>query len=115
MSENECKTDVSFDKLSNIVKKLSDADEKSISEKGLKLVEEIGEVAEALLSYNKVSSCAYKGKSLDDLKEELGDVLNCVLDVTFASGIGAEDLIASAMDKCINKWEPNIKREKRQI
>lgn len=105
-------TNDKFSELAKVVEELSKADEKSISEKGLKLVEEIGEVAEALLSYNKVSSCAYKEKSLDDLKEELGDVLNCVLDVTFASGIGVDDLIASAMNKCVNKWQPNIAREK---
>ena len=101
---NSSKNGYEFDKLVDIVKVLSNADKKSISEKGLKLVEEIGEVAEA-------SSCGYKGKNLDDLKEELGDVLNCVLDLTFASGIGVDELIESAIVKCNTKWKPNIDRE----
>lgn len=105
-------TDKKFSTLVQTVKELSKADEKSISEKGLKLVEEMGEVAEALLSYNKVKSCAYKDKSLEDLKEELGDLLNCVLDITFASGLNIEDVLDKAKEKCDTKWRPNMEREK---
>lgn len=101
----------SFEDLVEIVRELSQKDEKDISQKGLKLFEETGEVAEALLSYNKASSCAYKEKSLDDLTEELGDTLNCVLDVAIASGIEPRKVVEVAIEKCLYKWKPNIERE----
>lgn len=103
--------DKRFNVLVETVKELSKKDRKDISQKGLKLFEETGEVAEALLSYNKAGSCAYKEKSLDDLKEELGDTLNCVLDIAIASGIEPKDVVEIAIEKCLYKWKPNIERE----
>ena len=60
---------------------LSISDQKDPVRKALKTAEETGELAEAVLSYDGAHSCAYKGKSKDDIIKEGVDVIQCAISV----------------------------------
>lgn len=53
---------------------LSKANSKTTEEISLKMVEELGEIAEATLGYKKSSGSDYKGKGKEDILEELVDL-----------------------------------------
>ena len=52
---------------------LTKADPKSLQERALKLCEEAGELAQAVLSVTKAPGSAYKNHSLEDVREEAVD------------------------------------------
>ena len=57
---------VNFEELS----RLTEIDKKTLLERTLKLSEEAGEVAQAMLSYSNACGCGYKKRSKEDLVEE---------------------------------------------
>ena len=57
---------VNFEELS----RLTEIDKKTLLERTLKLSEEVGEVAQAMLSYSNACGCGYKKRSKEDLVEE---------------------------------------------
>jgi NTP pyrophosphatase (non-canonical NTP hydrolase) len=64
--------------MTNLLHKIFDAsqyDKKTLTQKALKLAEECGEVAQAMLSYTKAPACAYKGKTKDHVIEECCDCI----------------------------------------
>lgn len=62
---------VNFEEIS----RLTEIDKKTLLERTLKLSEEVGEVAQAMLSYSNACVCGYKKKSKEDLVEECLDVI----------------------------------------
>ncbi|MFD0897463.1 MazG-like family protein [Loigolactobacillus binensis] len=64
-----------MDKLWQTIKLLSQQEPKTLEQQAIKLSEEVGEAAEALLSMEKVSGDGYKHLSTADAKEEYVDVL----------------------------------------
>lgn len=72
-----------------------------------KLMEESGEVTEALLSYEKVCGCEYKGKTLDDVAEESVDVLLVILALMAKIGMTKQD-IARHIELKLAKWQKVI-------
>ena len=62
---------VNFEELS----RLTEIDKKTLLERTLKLSEEVGEVAQAMLSYSNACGCGYKKRSKEDLVEECLDVI----------------------------------------
>lgn len=96
--------------LSHIIN-LANKEPKSLEEMGLKLTEETGEVAEAILKYKKASGSQYKHGSLDDLKEECADTLLVALSLYFQlENSSTEELDNLLMKKC-HKWEKHMQIE----
>jgi NTP pyrophosphatase (non-canonical NTP hydrolase) len=55
------------------IKLLSESEPKTLEQMALKLTEEVGETAQAVLSYLKASGSDYKQLGIDDVKEECID------------------------------------------
>lgn len=91
--------------MENIIEKIKEVnskEEKTLIEMVLKLSEEIGEVAEAVLGYKKTSGSEYKNKTKDDIIEECSDVLILSLGIILKLEPNINKNLI--LDK-INKWE----------
>lgn len=91
---------------------LSKKEPKSIEEMGLKLSEESGEVAEAILKYKKASGSQYKHGTLDDLKEECADVLLVALSLYFQLDSSSKEELQDIVTKKAIKWEKHMQSKK---
>ena len=87
---------------------LSKKEPKTLEEMGLKLTEETGEVAEAILKYNKASGSQYKSGSLNDLKEECADTLLVALSLYFQLDDSSTEELEYLLMKKADKWEKHI-------
>ena len=115
-----------------LLKKLSLLDKKNLVEASLKLTEEVGEVAEAVLSCTKVHGCEYKTKTPEDIVEEVTDVIIVAMSILhklkkqtdiysdvdkyeFAGAYTVEGLFGETMFKKLTKWEEKLNSPKIQI
>jgi len=97
-----------MDKLINEILEISRNKEgKSPIQLTVKCMEELGEVAEAILSYEGASGCGYKGKTLDNVKEEAIDVILVIFALTAKLGMD-EDEIKSIIKTKLLKWQKVI-------
>lgn len=97
----------------NLIQKIVELtykDKKTLVERALKTCEEAGELAGAVLSYTGTASCVYKGKTLEDVTEELADIIICALSVSIQAGISLEQL-EKTIDIKAEKWAEIIKIE----
>ena len=78
-------------------------EKKSVIEITLKGTEELGELAEAVLSYNNVPGCSYKNKTLQDINEEACDVIIVAMSVLSKSGISKEEM-KDMLNHKLDKW-----------
>lgn len=78
-------------------------EKKTIIEMALKGSEEMGELAEAILSYQNVPGCSYKKLTKDDVTEEACDVLIVVLAILSRTKI-SQDKVKEIMNNKIDKW-----------
>jgi len=80
---------------------------KTVEQKVLKLMEEAGEVAEALLSLTGASGSKDKRKTTKDLLMELVDVV--IVAVSCMEALGGEAVeINGLFDEKIKRWEERI-------
>jgi len=86
------------------IKEFSINNKKSLAEIGLKLSEETGEVAQALLSYLGSNGSEYKNLGVEDVKEESVDVIIVALSLFFKAGGTLEELDNTIVTKA-NKWK----------
>ena len=108
-----------------LLKKLSLLDKKNLVEASLKLTEEVGEVAEAVLSCTKVHGCEYKIKTPEDIVEEVTDVIIVAMSILhklkkqtdneFDGAYTVEGLFGETMFKKLTKWEEKLNSPKIQI
>ena len=96
------------------MKKIFDAckhDPKTPEQAALKLSEECGEVAEAVLSYMKAPGCEGKGKTKADVIEEIWDVIITATSLLhkIEKGKVDEDYSVKMTDKKIEKWVKKFK------
>lgn len=89
--------------LSNI-KELSLDNKKSLEQIALKLTEETGEVAQALLSNVGASGSEYKNLNSDDVKEECVDVIMVALSLFYKLG-GEDQELQSVFEDKVQKWK----------
>ncbi len=89
------------------LKELSRKEPKTIIEKALKLTEETGEVAEAVLSFCKVSGCGYKNKTAEDVVEECLDTIIMASSIIAVLGVSDRDVLRM-MNTKLNKWESKM-------
>lgn len=91
---------------------------KNVERRMLKLVEEVGETAEALLGATSANN--YKGKSFDDVREELVDCLILVLDILLTpmpdqkkmSDKERREMIHGIVDAKLAKWAGQRAKQK---
>jgi len=99
-----------MDELIDRILRISNEKEgKTLLEMTLKCSEELGEVSEAVLSYNGVCGCGYKGKTIDDVNEEIIDVFIVIVAMAAKAGLSKEQMIP-IIEKKIGKWEKVINR-----
>lgn len=97
----------------DLIKKVADTDKKNLEQTALKLMEECGEVAEAVLSYTKAPVCGYKGKTKEDIAEECSDVIIVAYTLLACKlGISKYD-IADTILKKLGKWQTKIEDDER--
>jgi NTP pyrophosphatase (non-canonical NTP hydrolase) len=82
-------------------------DGKTLKERALKLTEEAGEVAGAVLSYTQAPGCGYKNKTKEDVIEECVDTIIVALNILSAVNDYNvdEELIKEIINKKLDKWE----------
>ncbi|MTH98047.1 hypothetical protein E1297_18785 [Roseibium sp. RKSG952] len=82
-------------------------DRKTLVQRALKLSEEAGELAQAVLSATHAPGCDYKQLSMGDVREEAADVLIVALSI-LAQASGDQDEfereLASLMEEKSRKW-----------
>lgn len=86
------------------IKTLSLDNKKSLEQIALKLSEETGEVAQALLSATNASGSGYKTQGYDDVKEECIDVIMVALSLFYKSG-GTDEELSETMNLKVDKWQ----------
>jgi NTP pyrophosphatase (non-canonical NTP hydrolase) len=90
------------------IEKMSKLDSKTLEQKCLKCCEEVGELAQAVLSYTKACGCDYKGLTNKDVVQECADVVIVAMSVMYQAGGTLEDFMKVFHEK-MNKWQNVIK------
>lgn len=89
------------------IQKLTEIDKKTIEQRALKLTEETGEVAQAILSNINACGCGYKNKSKYDITEECLDVIivaSSIISQNYENEVDIE-LIKEIYNKKLGKWK----------
>ena len=95
---------MSYDEIVSSIKVLTEKDKKNITQRSLKLCEESGEVAAAILSLENAPGCEYKTLGRDDSTEECVDVL--IVAFSLLSQLKASDEeVYAKFSKKLSKWE----------
>ena len=99
--------------MKDVIQKIFEAskhDEKTLEQKALKLAEESGEVAQAVLSYCKVPACAHKGKTKSDVIEEAWDCIITAGSIIYQveNGNVDEKFSRKMLEDKLAKWMKNI-------
>lgn len=90
-----------FETVMNISREL---ERKTAIEVTVKLMEEVGEMSQALLSSLDVCGCGYKGFTREDVVEEIADIVICALSIAQKMNATEEELTSEILRK-IKKWE----------
>lgn len=85
----------------DLVTKLSLADRKTLSQKALKLQEECGELAKAVLPYEGAHACNHRFPTLNKITEECADVLLVAYSIAASLGVTKEQLMATVHNKAL--------------
>ncbi|MEO9527334.1 MazG-like family protein [Roseibium sp.] len=90
---------------------LTQKDPKSLQERALKLAEEAGELAQAVLSVTKAPGSEYKAHSLGDVREEAVDAAIVALSILAQASSSREDFDAE-LDRLMalkcSKWQEKL-------
>jgi NTP pyrophosphatase (non-canonical NTP hydrolase) len=91
-------------------------DKKSLEQKALKLAEETGEVAQAILSYCDAPACGYKNKTKENVIEELIDCIITASSILYQieEGIVNEAQFCKVLDTKLEKWINKSTQNKRK-
>lgn len=90
------------------VQELTHYDYKTLTEKALKCSEEVGELAQAVLSYTNACGCGYKGLGVEEVLEESVDVIIVALSIICSIDNGVDNFDAE-FDRKMEKWKAKIK------
>ena len=90
---------------------LTRSDPKTLQERALKLAEEAGEVAEAVLSATGAPGSAYKKQTFDDVREEAADAAIVALSI-LAQTCGSQDEFEAELNRLMSekcaKWQEKL-------
>jgi NTP pyrophosphatase (non-canonical NTP hydrolase) len=81
---------------------------KTLQELTLKCSEEVGELAQAVLSYTGAKGCTYKDLKKEDVIEEIADVFLVNIAMASRLEITKEDL-KKEIERKLNKWVEKMK------
>ncbi len=97
--------------LNDFIKDLSIKDKKTLSQKGLKLVEEVGELARVILPYDSAHGTNHRFSDREQILEEIVDVY--LTNISIAHSLGfSEDEMNEMLNKKSMKWaELQLKEE----
>src|SRR5690348_15839903 len=93
------------------IQELTRLDKKDVFQKCLKLMEEAGELAQAVLSNQKAPTCEYKGLDKIDVGREVADTIICAMAVGFMNDLTADQLNTFIWEK-LDSWEKKINESK---
>lgn len=85
------------------IKQLSKTDEKNLTQKTLKLGEEFGELAKAILPYENAFATTHRFVTTSKILEEVVDTLLCSLSIAYELGYNDDDIRDMMIQKCL-KW-----------
>lgn len=87
----------------NTIRQLSASDEKTLTQKALKLCEETGELAKVVLPYENAFATTHRFVTANRILEEVADTLLCSLSIAYDLGFTDDDIRDAMIDKSI-KW-----------
>lgn len=99
-------------RLNDYIKILSLKDEKTLSQKGIKLTEEVGELVKAILPYNSPHGTNHRFIDKEKILEKVVDVYLTNISITHSLGI-TEDEFNDMLDKKSEKWNELQSREEK--
>ena len=85
------------------IQTLSVRDKKTLAQKGLKLTEEVGELAKVILPYDSAYGTNHRFAEPEDILEECSDSILCALSIAYHLGYTHEDIEAMTVRKA-EKW-----------
>ena len=89
--------------LDDFIKDLSIKDKKTLSQKGLKLVEEVGELARAILPYDSAPGTNHRFSDREQILEEIVDVYLSNISISHSLGFTEEE-VNEMLNKKSKKW-----------
>lgn len=89
--------------MNNFIKELSIKDKKTLSQKTLKMVEEVGELAKVILPYDSAPGTNHRFVDKDKILEEIADIYLTNVSIAYSLGISDEE-IKDMIDKKSIKW-----------
>jgi len=89
--------------LEDFIKDLSIKDKKTLSQKGLKLVEEVGELARAILPYDSAPGTNHRFSDREQILEEIVDVYLSNISISHSLGFTDEE-VNEMLNKKSKKW-----------
>jgi NTP pyrophosphatase (non-canonical NTP hydrolase) len=92
--------------------RLSEEDPKTLMQLALKVAEEAGELAQAVLCLEQAPGTEHRGKTMCDVQEEATDVLLCAWAILVRSEISPASLQALVLRKA-EKWQTAISQSHR--
>ena len=97
--------------LDDFIKDLSIKDKKTLSQKGLKLAEEVGELARAILPYDSAPGTNHRFSDREQILEEIVDVYLTNISIAHSLGFTDEEM-NDMLNKKSKKWaELQLKEE----
>jgi len=97
--------------LDDFIKDLSIKDKKTLSQKGLKLAEEVGELARAILPYDSAPGTNHRFSDREQILEEIVDVYLTNISIAHSLGFTDEEM-TDMLNKKSKKWaELQLKEE----
>lgn len=96
--------------LLDYIRVLSERDTKTLSQKALKTVEEVGELAKKVLPYEGAFATNHRMISREDIIEEVADVMLCALSIAYNLYASDAEIAAKMSEKSV-KWSDLQARE----
>lgn len=101
-----------MEEIYNKIKTLTLLSDTNIDKRFQKLIEEIGEFAQAKLSSDNEVGCGYKKLTKDDCFEEVADIIVVALSLsTLYENKGLKELVY-IINKKLDKWKKNVTQKK---
>lgn len=99
-----------MDEILDYIAKLSKNDRKTLSQKGLKTAEEVGELAKVILPYDGAASTTHRFVAKERILEEVADTVLCALSIAYDLGYTHDDITSTMLRKA-GYWEELQVRE----
>lgn len=93
------------------IKVLSLSDTKSLSQKTLKAMEELGELSKSVLPYDNAFATNHRIVSKEDILENVADTILCLLSIGYDIGASDEELDTMLVSK-MQKWSDLQSRDR---